>query len=213
MVYRAFMLPRSWLPERIVGERIVLRRHEPGNLAAFLRWYADPEITRLTRYQAGPMRRDEIERFFTARVVGPDTLALGIHVRETGRLVGSCAFSQLDADNGSALYHITIGEHDAWGQGYGTEATDLMLGHAFDHLDLHRITLTVFAFNERAVASYRKSGFVHEGTLRQAVWRDGRYWDEIQMGILADEWRDARERRLATGGAAVLAGTHDGAGG
>jgi RimJ/RimL family protein N-acetyltransferase len=213
MVYRADMRPRSWLPERIDGERIVLRRHEPENLGAFLRWYADPEVTRLTRYQAGPMRRDEIERFFAARVLGPDTLALGVHVRETGRLIGSCAFSQLDADNGSALYHITIGEPDAWGHGYGTEATDLMLEHAFDHLGLHRISLTVFAYNERAIASYRKSGFAHEGTLRQAIWRDGRYWDEVQMGILADEWREARDRRRAEGGSAVLAGVLDGPGG
>jgi RimJ/RimL family protein N-acetyltransferase len=198
MVYRADMRPRSWLPEQIVGKRVVLRRHAPANLAAFLRWYADPEIARLTRYQAGPMRPDEIERFFAARVLGPDTLALAIHVLETDRLVGTCAFSQLDGDNGSALYHITLGEHDAWGRGLGTEATDLMLEHAFDHLGLHRVSLTVFGFNERAVASYRKSGFVHEGTLRQAVSRDGRYWDEIQMAILEDEWRRrSRVRRDA----------------
>jgi RimJ/RimL family protein N-acetyltransferase len=203
MVYRADMRPRSWLPERIDGKRVVLRRHVPANLGAFLRWYADPEIARLTRYQAGPMRPDEIERFFAARVLGPDTLALAIHVLETDRLVGTCAFSQLDGDNGSALYHITVGEHDAWGRGYGTEATDLMLEHAFDHLGLHRISLTVFGFNERAIASYRKSGFVHEGTLRQAISRDGRYWDEIQMAILEDEWRRAsRVRREAAGGVA-----------
>jgi len=189
MVYRADMRPRSWLPERIVGERVVLRRHVPANIEAFQRWYADPAIAHLTRYQAGPMRPDEIERFFAARVLGPDTMALAIHVRETDRLVGTCAFSQLDGDNGSALYHITIGEHDVWGRGYGTEATDLMLEHAFDHLGLHRISLTVFGFNERAIASYRKSGFVHEGTLRQAISRDGRFWDEIQMAILEDEWR------------------------
>ena len=201
MVYRADMRPRSWLPEQIVGKRVVLRRHVPANLEAFLRWYADPEIARLTRYQAGPMRPDEIERFFAARVLGPDTLALAVHVLETDRLVGTCAFSQLDGDNGSSLYHITIGEHDAWGRGYGTEATDLMLEHAFDHLGLHRISLTVFGFNERAVASYRKSGFVHEGTLRQAISRDGRYWDEIQMAILEDEWRrTGRVRREAVGG-------------
>jgi len=214
MVYRADMRPRSWLPEQIVGKRVVLRRHVPANLEAFLRWYADPEIARLTRYQAGPMRPDEIERFFAARVLGPDTLALAVHVLETDRLVGTCAFSQLDGDNGSSLYHITIGEHDAWGRGYGTEATDLMLEHAFDHLGLHRISLTVFGFNERAVASYRKSGFVHEGTLRQAISRDGRYWDEIQMAILEDEWRrTGRVRREAvegiahadTGGGAALA--------
>jgi len=55
-----------------------------------------------------------------------NSLALAIHLREDGRLIGTCAFSQLDADNGSALFHITIGERDAWGLGYGSEATELM---------------------------------------------------------------------------------------
>ena len=64
------MVQRRWFPEALVGSRVVLRRHVPGNIAAFLRWYADPEIARLARYQATPMRAEEIERFFAARVVG-----------------------------------------------------------------------------------------------------------------------------------------------
>jgi len=195
MVYVVGMQPRTWLPERLEGERVVLRRHVPANLDAFHRWYSDPEIARLNRHESGVMRRDEIDRFFSARVMGPDTLSLAINVRETGRFIGTCAFSHLDGDNGSAQYHITIGERDAWGRGYGTEATDLMLEHAFERLGLHRIGLSVFSFNERAIASYRKSGFVVEGTLRQAIWRDGRFWDEQAMGILADEWRTLRRMR------------------
>ncbi len=183
------MFQRSWFPDELTGPRVVLRRHVPGNIVAFRRWYADPAVARLTRYQDGPMRADEIERFFQARAVGPTSLAMGIHVRETGRLIGSCAFSQLDPDNGSVLYHITIGEKDAWGRGYGTEATRLMLDHAFGTLGIHRVALSVFSFNERAIRSYEKVGFAVEGRSREAIWRDGRYWDELQMSILADEWR------------------------
>ena len=83
---------------------------------------------------------------------------MAIHERATDRLIGTCAFSQLDADNGSALYHITIGEKDTWGQGHGTEATRLMLDHAFGVLGLHRIALFVFEFNERAIRAYRRAG-------------------------------------------------------
>ena len=135
------------------------------------------------------MRPDEIERFFLARVIGPDTFTMAIHVRGSDRLIGSCAFSQLDADNGSALYHITIGEKDAWGLGYGTEATQLMLEHAFLRLSLHRVALTVFSFNERAIRSYEKAGFTIEGRAREAIWRGGRFWDEILMSVLESEWR------------------------
>jgi len=195
MVYRhLLMAPRSWFPERLEGTLVVLRPHVPGNLKAFERWYSDADVARLTRYQDGPMRRDEIERFFAARVVGPDSLALAVHVRATDRLIGTCAFSQLDGDNGSALYHITIGEKDVWGRGHGTEATQLMLRHAFENLALHRIALSVFEFNQRAIRSYRRCGFQVEGRAREAIWREGRWWDEITMSILAPEWQTMHGR-------------------
>ena len=183
----------AWFPDQIEGEGVILRRHGPGNLPAFRRWYADPEVARLARYQDAPMRLDEIDRFFQVRALGPESLAMAIHVAESDRLIGSCAFSQLDGDNGSAMFHITIGEKDAWGRGYGTEATALMLEHAFTALGLHRVALSVFEFNERAIRAYRRCGFTVEGRAREAIWRDGHWWDEIQMSVLAEEWR-ARQR-------------------
>ncbi len=186
------MTHRRWFPEALTGTKIVLRRHVPGNLRSFQRWYSDPEVVRLTRYQDGPMRPDEIERFFAARALGTDSLAMAIHLRDGGQLIGTCALSQLDSDNGSALFHITIGEKDMWGRGYGTEATRLMIDHAFGGLGLHRIGLTVFSFNERAVRSYRSCGFVVEGRAREAIWRDGRWWDEVAMSILDSDWAARR---------------------
>jgi RimJ/RimL family protein N-acetyltransferase len=186
------MAHRSSFPDTLVGARVVLRRHVPANMAAFLRWYSDAEVARLTRYQDGPMRTDEIERFFTARALGAESLALAVHIRDTDRLIGTCALSQLDSDNGSALYHITIGEKDVWGQGYGTDATRLMLDHAFGTLNLHRIGLSVFSFNERAIRSYRSCGFLIEGRAREAIWRDGRWWDEVSMSILQSDWAAMR---------------------
>jgi RimJ/RimL family protein N-acetyltransferase len=191
------MIQHALAPGRLVGDRVVLRPHSVGNLATFVRWYTDADVARLTRYQDGPMRPDEVERFFAARVLGHDTLTMAIHLRASDRLIGSCAFSQLDGDNGSVLYHITIGEKDAWGHGYGTEATELMLAHAFTSIGVHRVALTVFAFNERAIRSYRKAGFTVEGRAREAIWRGGRFWDEISMSVLDQEWR-AQQRGSGT---------------
>jgi RimJ/RimL family protein N-acetyltransferase len=203
------MVQRRWFPETLTGSRVVLRRHVPGNIAAFLRWYADPEIARLARYQATPMRPEEIERFFAARVVGPETLAMAVHEKATDRLVGTCAFSQLDGENGSALYHITIGESDAWGVGYGTEATQLMLDHAFGTLGLHRIALYVFEFNERAIRAYKRCGFVVEGRSRESIWRDGRWWDELAMSVLESDWRARRDAISAAAAGSQIEPTAD----
>jgi len=196
MVYRASVASPerhgSWFPDRIEGDSVVLKRHVPGNVAAFRRWYADPEVARLARYQDTPMREDEVNRFFQLRALGDDSLTMAIHEKSSGRLIGTCAFSQLDGDNGSAMYHITIGEKDAWGHGFGTEATRLMVDHAFETLRLHRIALSVFEFNERAIRAYARVGFLTEGRAREAVWRDGRWWDELSMSLLAPEWQARR---------------------
>src|SRR5213078_1291785 len=67
MVYGSPVSAGAWFPESSEGRLIVLRRHVAGNVEAFQRWYADPEVARLARYQDAPMRSDEIDRFFQLR--------------------------------------------------------------------------------------------------------------------------------------------------
>ena len=177
----------------------MLRRHVAGNLAAFLRWYSDPEVARLDPLPGRPDAARGDRAVLRGWLLGTSRCAGDPRARPN-RLIGTCAFSQLDAENGSALYHITIGEKDAWGHGYGTEATRLMLDHAFETLGLHRIGLSVFAFNERAIRAYLSCGFVIEGRAREAIWRDGRWWDEVTMSVLESDWRDAGARRPCAGG-------------
>jgi RimJ/RimL family protein N-acetyltransferase len=178
-----------WNPQLIEGSDVVLRHHRHEDLPHVQRWYRDPELARLTRYSLRPMSDDEIDRFFHGRLMSPESVAYAIDVRETGRLIGLTTFSNLDPENSSVMFHITIGEPDAWGKGYGTEATQLMLSLAFGHIGLNRVGLSVFGFNERAIRSYQKAGFQIEGRAREAIVRDGEHWDELTMGILAPEWR------------------------
>lgn len=178
-----------WHPATIEGTRVSLRHHRHEDLAHVRRWYGDPELARLTRYSLRPMSDDDIDRFFHSRLMSPQQLAYAMTVRESGRLIGTTTFSNMDPDNGSALFHISIGESDAWGDGYGTEATELMLWLAFERIGLHRVALSVFSFNERAIRSYQKVGFTLEGRHRESILRDHRRWDELTMGILASEWQ------------------------
>jgi len=190
-------------PREISGRRILLRRHEPADLEAVRRWYHDPEVARLTRFQIAPVTDEEVRRYFQVRLLSPDSFAYAILIDGGQRLVGTTTFSALDADNGSVMFHITIGEHDAWGLGYGTETTELMLAHAFEKLSLNRVGLSVFAFNTRAIRCYEKVGFRIEGRSREAVWRDGSFWDEVHMGILASEWRSRRASLRGADGTAA----------
>jgi RimJ/RimL family protein N-acetyltransferase len=87
---------------------------------------------------------------------------------------------------------IGIGEAEYRGKGYGTDAMQVILGFAFRELNLHRVSLSVFEYNPRAIRSYEKAGFRHEGRLRAEINRDGRRWDVLMMGILRTEWEAQR---------------------
>jgi RimJ/RimL family protein N-acetyltransferase len=88
---------------------------------------------------------------------------------------------------------LGIGDRNDWGKGYGTDAMKIILRFAFTELNLRRVTLTVFEYNPRAIRSYEKVGFRHEGRLRSILLRDGKRWDMLYMGILAEDWKELRQ--------------------
>ncbi|PJF44100.1 MAG: N-acetyltransferase, partial [Phototrophicales bacterium] len=98
-----------------------------------------------------------------------------------------------DLRNRSSEVGISIGQPSYWDQGYGTDAMRVLLRYGFYEINLHRIELKVYSFNERAIRSYEKLGFQKEVVARQAIFRDGQYHDVIIMGLLRSEWRDVRE--------------------
>ena len=68
------------------------------------------------------------------------------------------------------------------------EALRLMLRFAFHELNLHRLQLTVFAYNEAAIRLYERLGFQREGAFREYLLRDGKRYDMLLYGLLAREW-------------------------
>lgn len=96
--------------------------------------------------------------------------------------------NDLDPPNRSCGFRIALVGPEVFGRGLGTEATRLVLAHAFDTVGLHRVSLEVYAFNPRARRVYERVGFVHEGTLRQVLRWDGAWVDADVMSILATDW-------------------------
>ncbi len=172
----------------IIGERVRLRAIEREDIPTFLRWFNDPEVR---QYLLGdePMSKAQEERWFE-RFLDRDDYVFGIEalVGEKWVHIGNTGLEDIDSRNGRADFGIVIGEKVPWGQGYGTEATRLMLGFAFRELRLNRVQLQVYDFNKRGIRCYEKVGFVHEGTQRQGLFRNGRYHDVHWMGILAEEF-------------------------
>lgn len=77
-----------------------------------------------------------------------------------------------------------------WGEGYATEACELVVEYAFQERNLHRMMARVMEGNDASARIWEKLGFEHEGTLRESEFMDGEYRDMNVYGVLEDEWRN-----------------------
>jgi RimJ/RimL family protein N-acetyltransferase len=185
---------RVRLPDRaqkLVGERIELRRHARENYRLYGEWYGDPEIWRLTSWSASPLSPSAVERLFEDREHSPTDDSFAIHLKGEDEPIGVISLMNISEANASAELSVIVGHPEDRHQGYGAEAIDLILRYGFEDLGLNRVGLSVFEFNEDAISTYEKLGFRDEGRLRNALKRDDAYYDAILMGISRTEWEPA----------------------
>jgi diamine N-acetyltransferase len=175
----------------IYGNRIRLRSIERSDLERFVQWMNDPDvIDGLSLYL--PLSTIEEERWFERVLERPQAerpLMIEARMADDNWLpIGTTGYFDFDWRVRSAELGISIGDKSQWDQGFGTEALSLWLKHGFETLNLNRIYLRVFDFNQRAIRVYEKIGFVHEGRQREGMYKHGRYVDVLMMSVLRSEW-------------------------
>src|SRR5690606_2488325 len=171
------------------SDRIRLRALEEDDLPLFHQWWSDPEIA---HYQASDAIRLNQEQtntdlFRTWFKDGPADAGFTIVHASEGRPIGFCNLWGATVKNRSAEVAIIL-DKPYWGRGLGTEALRLLVRYAFTEVNLHRLHLSVHAFNPRAIRAYEKVGFRRVGTLREAVFRAGRWHDVVLMDLLQREY-------------------------
>jgi len=174
----------------ILGERVRLRAVEREDVKKYYDWVNDPEVTHYLSLYLPMSSLDEEKWFEEAQKRDPNQKPLAIEVRDGDgwKLIGNCGVFGIDWVNSSGELGIMIGDKSVWGHGYGTEVMGLLLRHGFETLNLHRLYLRVYADNPRAIRAYEKAGFLHEGRLREAVYKHGKYDDVLFMSVLRAEW-------------------------
>lgn len=146
----------------------------------------DEEVQRYTGTKHTPT--EEQIRAYVEKIVDDDSRYDFLVINSEGQIIGESVLNEIDADTMCANFRIALFKNEYFGQGIGTEATQMTLQFGFEKLNLHRIELEVFSFNKRAYAAYRRAGFVEEGRMREAELINGQYCDVIIMGILHDEY-------------------------
>lgn len=175
--------------KKVLGEKCYLSPCSPEDAQKWAEWLNDSEVSL-------PLG-DEVYTTITLERMQEDVRSIAVKQEnvftivdlKTGAAIGRCLLFGIDAVNRSAMMGIFIGEKACWGQGYGQEATRLLLDYAFNLLNLHSIMLGAFAFNQRAIHAYQKVGFKEIGRRREARLVAGKKYDAILMDILEDEFR------------------------
>ena len=155
-------------PSEIVraGKLVELRRHSPENRSAFQRWYADHDIARLLRHDLKPLTFVQSLVYFDTVILPSSAqgLSCAIHDRSSGELIGTTGLTDIrDNFERTCYFRIVIGESRFWNQGYGSEATRLMISEGFERHGIDVVHLEVFAYNTRAIRAYERVGFEHVG--------------------------------------------------
>ena len=181
----------------IYGERIRLRAVERDDILRFVEWLNDPEVIVGLIMHLPLALWDETRWFESLSTHSIEQRPLAIEASVPGdgwKHIGSVGLEGVEWMNRSASFGIFIGEKSFWNRGYGTEATRLTVRHGFETLNLNRIFLYVYQTNPRAIRAYEKAGFVAEGWLREAIYRNGKYFNVLLMSILRSEWEAIKEK-------------------
>ena len=173
----------------IIGDRVYLRAVDVDDVDNFVTWLNDEEVRQFLSMTL-PFNKTREKEFVDGLYKDDSNIILGIVVKEDDCHIGNIGLHKISGTHRHAELGIFIGDKKSWSKGYGTEAIKLIMKYGFEQLNLHRIHLTVFDFNTRAMKAYEKAGFKKEGVYREHYYRNGKYCDVYVMSILRTEWNE-----------------------
>lgn len=154
------------------GEKVYLRKMTVEDTDQVVAWRNSSHVMEQFIYRT-PLTRETHLEWIRTKIDTGKVQQFIICLCEDHREIGSFYLRDIDREERTAELGIFIGEQDALGKGYGTEAVRLGVLYGFESLGLERIVLRVFCDNEKAVRNYEKNGFVRIRDRAETVVRDG----------------------------------------
>ena len=171
----------------IEGRNLYIRPIKDEDMASIYKSCQDEEFLYMTGTRKS-FTLDEIMESYKQFSSDPTRYDFAICLMENGEIIGDLAMLEIDQDNKKAGFRISLHSRDNVNKGYGTEATQLAQTFAFEELKLNRLELEVFSHNIRGIKAYEKAGFKTEGILRQSLYYNDAYSDEVIMAMLREDY-------------------------
>jgi len=172
----------------IEGERIELLPINPENVKIHARWENDPKARLYTR-NVFPVSPEDLKKRLEQDQERPKRdIFFEIYHKELDKIVGFVEFHNINYINNAAYLSVLIGEKELWGNYLGTEAAKLMIKYGFEELNLVKITASALRPNKGACRIIESIGMKLELVLKNQVYFDGVYIDELKFCIFREEW-------------------------
>ncbi len=179
------------------GKTINLRPFQRADIPTLTRWMNDPEVREFIS-KVFPTSEKVEEEWFAKLGADDKNVVLGIETKE-GQLIGSMGIHQINWQDRVCTTGAVIGEKGYWGKGYGTDAKMYFLDYIFNTLNLRKVCSGVIEFNERSLKYSLHCGYKVEGERREHIFKNGKYWKLIELGLFKEEWQPIWERYKETG--------------
>lgn len=162
------------------------------------RWTLDSGyLHQISMQPACPLSPAQVRKQLQEKAKPPDgfnrAFEPAIRSKDADRLVGLARLERIQWTHGTGWLTISIGDPADRNRGYGGDALGLLLRYAFRELNLHRLTAAVGEDNAGAQRFLQRAGFSVEVRRRQAIYRAGRRWDSLYLGLLREEWEARHE--------------------
>ena len=172
--------------KKLVGDRIYLSPTNTDDYEKIVEWLNDFETSDYMGHSSQLISMAGQQEYL-AHNSNPECTFSIVTLNED-KLIGTVGLENFDYINRTATLGIFIGDKEYRSQGYGTEAIKLILEFGFKYKNLNSISLDLISFNERALKCYKKCGFKEYGRRRSCKYINGKYYDQIYMDILENEF-------------------------
>jgi RimJ/RimL family protein N-acetyltransferase len=170
----------------IAGEHVILRAFEREDAERCYRWMNDPNVVRTLKSRYPIAFQIENEWLERAMHPGNGERHFAIERKDDRTHIGNASIHEIDWVSRVAAFGLFIGEPSAWNRGFGSDAIATLVRFAFEEMNLQKLHINVFDYNERAKHVLQSRGFVQEGRLRREFYREGMHHDIVILSVFRD---------------------------
>ncbi|HJW93256.1 MAG TPA: GNAT family protein [Thermoanaerobaculia bacterium] len=170
----------------IAGEHVIVRAFERDDAERCYRWMNDPNIVRTLKTRYPIAFQNEQEWLERAMHASHNERHFAIERKDDRSHIGNASIHDIDWVSRNAWFGLFIGEPAAWNRGFGSDAIGTMVRFAFDDMNLIKLRINVFDYNDRAKHVLETRGFRQEGKLERDFYREGTWHDIVILSIFRE---------------------------